>query len=250
MATYGSIEEIEYDGDRLRASAVRILMERIQQGRPIVLRRVCDGEMSEVSLCSWTNHVRRAGRDRFTTYCHGPCTLHHIWNSDVGIRLETGVRNDERNPVREWLASSVSSSDLLGLWRIQQQLDSIASRLQPVEVRHPAFVTGAIQAGGGPTHYDDYENFALMVCGSKTFYLAEPAALQHLPIRGQRSNERLGVNPFNRASLAPGSSSAHLDEVPFGTWLTSTLNSGDMLYLPARYWHWVYSEPHTIMTNV
>ena len=248
MATHRAVDILDYSGHRLDTSTIRSLMEAVREMRPLVLRRAYPVN-NEVTR-SWVSYVQGSVVDRFTTYRHGPQTLHCVWNSDAGIRLEAGVQQCEVNPVRAWLDVAPPGSGTHELRCVQRQLDSIAARLRPAEVRYPAFVTGKLQAGGGPTHYDEYENFAMMVCGSKTFYLAEPDALSNLPVRGQRTNERLGANPFNRVSLAPGSSSAHLDEVAPDVWMLATINPGDILYLPLGYWHWVYSEPHTVMTNV
>ena len=79
-----------------------------------------------------------------------------------------------------------------------------------------------------------------------------------LPRRGA-FNERLGVNPFDDIKYNRTSSGALLGELdicgddgsPFaGQWHLAALEAGDVLILPAYHWHWVWSVPHTVMTNV
>jgi|TARA_B110000046_G_scaffold8412_1_gene8574 ribosomal protein L16 Arg81 hydroxylase len=121
------------------------------------------------------------------------------------------------------------------------------------KVEHPAFVNGASDKGkepcGGPTHFDDYNNFALVVCGSKKFYVAAHSTFKNMPIRGMESNQRLGVNPFNACTFAPMGSPFAVDETKINEWAYASLQSGDILYVPKTYWHWVQSTPRTIMTN-
>ena len=60
------------------------------------------------------------------------------------------------------------------------------------------------------------------------------------PRNGKR-NERLDVNP-----LIPGP----YTEPPLAQWRLANLGPGDLLYLPRGWWHYVVSEPHSVMTNV
>ena len=47
----------------------------------------------------------------------------------------------------------------------------------PSILRRPAFVTGLVQAGGGPAHFNEYNNIALVLCGRKRFFVAPYAAM-------------------------------------------------------------------------
>eukprot|EP00966_Prymnesium_polylepis_P123564 2856950-Prymnesium_polylepis.1 len=59
--------------------------------------------------------------------------------------------------------------------------------------------------------------------------------------RNGKRNERLDVNPF-----IPGPHT----EPPLAHWQIANLGPGDLLYLPCGWWHYVVSEPHSVMTNV
>ena len=109
-------------------------------------------------------------------------------------------------------------------------------------MRRPAFATGLIAVGGGPAHFDDYNNAALLLAGNKSFFIAPPNAMtwEDGPRNGKR-NERLDVNP-----LIPGP----YTEPPLAQWRLANLGPGDLLYLPRGWWHYVVSEPHSVMTNV
>ena len=101
-------------------------------------------------------------------------------------------------------------------------------------LQRPSFVTGTILSGGGPTHYDDYHSIVLLLAGEKTFHIAPPHSFDGRYGKGKK-NERLDKTPFD--------DSCHL-------WRRADLRAGDVLFLPAGWWHYVSSTPHCIMTNI
>ena len=116
-------------------------------------------------------------------------------------------------------------------------------------MRHPAFVTGRISDGAGSTHYDDYHNFALMAVGCKVFYISKSTGGSPVDIavvHGEE-HERRGVNPYNSTAFAPLGCLQHVSP---DEWTVAVLEPGDVLYLPKGDWHWVYSDPNAVMTNV
>ena len=158
----------------------------------------------------------------------------------------------EGNAVRTWLSSAPAGSSVHQLYLVQRQLDAFAADLSVDRstTRYPSFVTGQVTDGGGTTHFDEYSNFALVITGRKTFYIARShsnSPINLATVRGKDTHERRGVNPYNALAFAP---LRQLDEVPAGLWSVADLHPGDILYLPYGDWHWVYSTPHAVMTNV
>ena len=170
----------------------------------------------------------------------GRQTLATMWGSPM--RLEHDLRDTSTpNPVMTWLSAAPRGSVVARVWQLQQQLEGVAASHGPI-LRRPAFATGLIPVGGGPAHFDEYSNTALVIAGRKTFFICPPRAMawQDGQLNG-KYNERLDVNPF-----VPG---PH-PEPTLGQWRLADLHPGDVLYLPAGWWHYVVSEPHSIMTNV
>ena len=124
------------------------------------------------------------------------------------------------------------------------QLEGVAAAHRPI-LRRPAFATGLVRSDGRDviTHFDDYNNTALVLIGIKTFLIAPPDAMswEDGPQNGNR-NERLDVNPFIRGRRYP--------EPTLAQWQRADLSAGDVLYFPSGWWHHVVSTSHTLMTNV
>ena len=255
--------------------ANRLVMEAYRTGRPLILRCPLTEQENKQLYDEWREYVCSDKRE-YPTQGRGPRTLYDIWTSDLGIRHEGGLKDTTvgrkrkrssvelaLNPVRDWLEHASRDRDSIGriLWRRQLWIDGLAERIKRLElkkhqdnedaksVRHPSFIAGRIKPGGGPTHYDEYQNLALLVMGQKTFYTAEHDKFVDQPIRGNEANERLGVNPFNSTEYVIGNSSLSLDRVDACNWMVGSLTPGDILFLPRSFWHWVWSQPKTIMTN-
>eukprot|EP00966_Prymnesium_polylepis_P016382 377713-Prymnesium_polylepis.1 len=141
-----------------------------------------------------------------------------------------------------WLSTAPLGSVAARFWQLQQQLEELAASHSPI-LRRPAFATGLVPTGsGGITHFDEYNNTALVLAGTKTFLIAPPNAMSwgDGPGNGNR-NERLDVDP-----LVLG----RYPEPPSQQWQRAMLGCGDVLYLPSGWWHHVVSTSHSLMTNV
>ena len=219
----------------------------------------------------------RSLRDSWTSYVHqdqmqyqtvnltaAKKTLREVWESSM--RIEQGLKNDHDNPVMSWLKSP--SADLLTRQMMDrlEQLKSLAYahahrvRVARKHVEFKSFIAGVdIMAGGGPCHFDEYDNFAMVLTGMKIFYHAPPEAFASVQRNEGEYNERLTVNPFDDVTLnrlRSGQPLGKLDTVdrngsPLSDrWKMAVLRPGDILLLPHRWWHWVWSEPGTVMVNV
>lgn len=236
---------------RLRAS--------IRSGTPLLVKLSLSADDRCELLRDWCSHVQQHWRGRYQTqtpgYGNGVLPLGEVWNTPQ--RIESGLNGETANPLRDWLdTSSDSSSALHQMAQVQDQLDAIAAEwCQELHstIETKAFIAGCIEPSGGPTHYDVYDNLALVLTGSKIFYHAPHPAFEGVDQHG-RENERLSINPFDELSLNDPLNVLHT-HAPEGTplaplWREATIEAGDILFLPHRWWHWVWSTRHTVMTNV
>lgn len=194
------------------------------------LRREWARFVSESNNRYRTNQGPKTDRsDGGSTHSVKAVRLRDMW--DKPVRIETlGKGNDDPNPVIDWMKSSPPTSVATLFETYQLQLKSIVDRcFGDVETVEPAFVTGAIRPGGCTTHFDEYDNMALVVLGRKTFFIT--------------AHENITKRPKHN----------EVDDTPFDgverEWLRVELLAGDALYLPAGWWHYVESVPHTVMTN-
>ena len=222
------------------------------RGVPLVIRSVMSVMDKQLLQNSWEQTVARdtgayqvnAGvqTDRVdgkSAHCPGLLPLRRIWSE--ARRMEVGLKEKEKgdpNPVLAWVQEcSQFESVLRPVSQLLAELKTILCQTRKRStIREPAFVAGTIQPGGGPTHFDNYENLATVLVGRKTFYIAKPSTFADAPKLGKK-NERLGVSPHDRLS----------SEVE--QWQVAHLEAGDTLYLPLGWWHFVDSVPHTVMTN-
>ena len=169
-------------------------------------------------------------------------TLATMWDSPM--RLEHDLQDTTtQNPVMSWLSTAPRGSVAERFWQLQQQLEELAASHRPI-LRRPAFATGLVRSDGRGivTHFDDYNNTALVLAGMKTFLIAPPNSMSREdgPRNGNR-NERLDVNPLVLGRHR---------EPSLAQWQMAMLGCGDVLYLPSGWWHHVLSTSHSVMTNV
>ena len=106
----------------------------------------------------------------------GRQTLATMWDSPM--RLEHDLQDTTTpNPVMTWLSTAPPGSVAARFWQLQQQLEELAASHRPI-LRRPAFATGLVPTdGGGITHFDEYNNTALVLAGVKTFLIAPPNSM-------------------------------------------------------------------------
>ena len=160
-------------------------------------------------------------------------SLHEAWRAPY--RIETQLdRHDDGSPVHEWLWSTRSNPLLLSAGRLEATLHRLATCCcgGQCEILRPSFITGCIFPGGGPTHYDNYNSWALLLVGYKSFYVLAPEELA----------DATSGEPNQHPLLDPSES-----QLP---WRRYDLRPGDVFFLPAGWWHYVVSTPHCVMTNI
>ena len=105
------------------------------------------------------------------------------------------------NPVQRWMQHSSPDSNAMLLARLDDQLSEIAARsaLPGTPLLSPSFITGRVNVGDpGQVHWDDYDSFALVVLGCKTFFIAPPSAFSSASsTRRGHSHVLPGLSPFD-----------------------------------------------------
>jgi hypothetical protein len=256
ISEWRSVGVVVDDGSvgRLSARADAQLQEAILHKYPLVIRHRQTSRDSPSLRDSWRRFVAQdseqyqvnqgAKTDNLSgasSHSPGLLPLAQVWCE--ARRLEVGLKDTRRgqtNPVIKWLRHCPRSEpEARGVSKLLDHLRRLVMINSQVSsrIREPAFVTGTVQPGGGSTHFDDYDNLAVVLVGHKTFYIAPPPTFWDAPLEG-KYNERLGVSPHDRLT-----SNAE-------DWEVAHLTAGDMLYLPVGWWHFVDSQPRTVMTNI
>ena len=239
----------------LTAPVLQRLLAAMRDGNPLIIRlQLSAAERSEL-LREWSDYVidHRSELCQTSDGTAPRTSLGEVW--DTPHRIEIGLHDEVEDPLREWLqATAARGSVRYRMQRVQLQLDDIARtwcRRVRTDQETKAFITGRIEPGGGPTHFDEYDNLAFVLTGSKVFYHAVPSAFTRVDLHG-RKHERLSVNPFDEVALnlVPILDTHDLDgNLLAPLWRAAALDAGDILFLPHHWWHWVWSQPHTVMTN-
>jgi len=103
--------------------------------------------------------------------------------------------------------------------------------------------TGAAANARTILHFDQYDNMFMQLAGRKTFILYDPLEGGHLypfPVH----------HPLDRSAQAQaeGASPPHLPRASSAAGVRVTLEPGDVLVLPAYWWHEVITEPGAELT--
>ena len=240
-------------GGTLARDSLERLLVALDSSSPLIIHQTAIAKAQLATRNSWVEFLAQdegvyqvnegAKTDRHdgaSVHCPGLLTLRQIWLEPR--RMEVGLKIKERgdgNPVIKWLQQRRRAEPTLALaGRLLAQLRSVLSGARGrSKLLEPAFVAGSVRPGGGPTHFDDYDNLALVLVGRKTFYVAPPSTFRDSPRLG-KSNERKGVSPHDRLTS------------DMSQWQVAHLQAGDILYLPKGWWHYVDSIPQKVMTNV
>jgi hypothetical protein len=248
---FGSSEALEgvLVGDspfELGGEAREGLVSAFAQGQPVLIKGGVGAAGKRELVESWARYVETDGRRNFTInpvksdagpgedppHARSGLSLQQIWNGRCRLETQLG-RGLDGSPVHEWL-SSRDGALVSAACALEAELSSLGRQMCDGGdgMLRPSFVLGSVYArGGGPTHYDTYHSWAMLLVGRKTFYVLPHKTLRKS--RGGKPHERTDVNPSHR-------------RLP---WRRFDLDPGDVFFLPAGWWHFVVSDPQTIMTN-
>ena len=92
-----------------------------------------------------------------------------------------------------------------------------------------------------PTHFDSYENMLICLCGTKRLWLYPPSDARFLyPASGDKADaSRAASPPFQHFGEFSAEMRATFPDVAYACPLEVNLCAGDVLYLPACWWHCV-----------
>jgi hypothetical protein len=214
--------------------------------QPVLIRGGCGAAEERGLVESWTRYVEIDGRRHFTInpvksdagpgeetpHARSGLSLRQIWHGRCRLETQLGKGSDG-SPVHEWL-SSRDGALVSAACGLEAELSSLGRLMCDGgdSVLRPSFVLGSVYArGGGPTHYDTYHSWAMVLVGRKSFYVLPHETLRKS--KGDKPHERSDVDPSHR-------------DLP---WRRFDLEPGDVFFLPAGWWHFVVSDPQTIMTN-
>ena len=90
------------------------------------------------------------------------------------------------------------------------------------------------------THFDNLENLLLCVCGTKRLWLYPPSDAPSLyPASARERTTRADAPPFRTLDELPSELRATFGEIAHASPIEVNLVAGDLLYLPACWWHCV-----------
>jgi hypothetical protein len=250
-------------GDPLRvaASSIRLIVEHMKRGEPVHLRANLSTHDVAALMSSWAAFVRSHGCQYVFRGGSASGNLQRLWDRRESLSLEVGLpsRTDQPhrncllpNPVLEWLHRESGGDIESRVLRLQSRIAALlaAASGSAADVAHPAFVTGAVHDTGGPLHFDAYHNVCLLTHGRKLILHAPHDAVVQSPLDDHgapaaicgAANERRDIHP-----LRPGDT-PYAEPSP-GSFELTELLPGDIFFLPSERWHWVRSDPFTVMTS-
>jgi len=185
---------------------------------------------------AWDLHVRTTRMLTYKTASQNTegaqKTLLQAWEgAGLSIQHDLDDAASVDNPVLDFLRMHPGLK-FHGLWvRLEEWIKCHRGNIS----RRPAFVNGS-KVKPTTTHFDDYASVALVLMGAKTFHIAAPSRVHHT---GRGMLHESSATPYK-----PGT--AREQEVP-QPFMRVQMRAGSLLYLPPRWWHYVESQPKTIM---
>ena len=207
----------------------------VDRSKPFLIRLSDAAADSAALRHTWDRHVRTCelSYKAATQHVEGTRkTLHQAWDED-GLAIQHDLDDEacSSNPVVDFLRAHPELK-LSGMWsRLEEWLEA---HIGPI-VRRPAFINGS-QVRPTTTHYDDYTSVAVVLAGAKTFYVAAPK-LVHQTGRGM-------LHESSASPHKPGTSREQAVPQPF---VRMQVDAGSILCLPRGWWHYVESQPRTVM---
>ena len=192
---------------------------------------------------SWETHIKTAGNVKpggykgeamkwwdFWTACS-----ERGWYATYGIH-ERGHSSQQDNVAWQWLKAAKGKTVTARRAKVAHTLATASQNEthDPRKTRYPYFAHGMLPPLDAETHFDDYDNTCYMLMGTKYFWIMHPQGLKKSKAKGTgRENERLDID-----------ARAHEG------WQMITAKAGDVIIIPAGWWHYVTSEPQTLMINI
>lgn len=217
------------------------------RGKPAIITNLFD-QIPSLSFCSPDELSNKLGNK-----------LVKINRSSDGIfRLDPKSGNFEHPPIvigfKEYIDKINSNETLEKLYMqqvpIREELPELMNHLkfpQYINLEHAEEINLWVGPGGNtsPLHYDQANNFFIQLYGLKSFWLSDPMQFYKLYPNScfskARHMSKINLNNPN-TNQYPKLLKAKFAKI--------TLHPGEMLFLPAFWWHQVYSIDTTVSINI
>jgi hypothetical protein len=173
MSEFKNCPEVSMGRTHLTLSRVAeaALRSSMVSAQPLVIRSALTERDAMALIDEWELFVAQDSSSYQMADGRGKQSLSTMWSTPM--RLEHDLQDTTTpNPVVTWLSSAQRGGVAARVWQLQQQVEEVAVSHGPI-LRRPAFATGLIPVGGGPAHFDEYDNTALVIAG-KVFSLSHP----------------------------------------------------------------------------
>ena len=232
----------EVKGQGGRDEVRKAVVEAVKDGRPTVVRGGRENRGREGVCASWEAWIGGKRKGVMPSdYMGQSVPWREFWEADKVWHVALGVRSDDvgadrENEVTRWLAGGMEAGVRALAGRVED-VGGLERELGGEEgaTRRTVFVHGAKPPKTGQVHYDAYSNVSVVLMGGKVLYAMDDATMRaSYGARGEggKLNERLDIDPRG-------------DD----RWSVVELGAGDVVHIPANVWHYVLSEPKTIMVG-
>jgi len=204
--------------------------------RPFLIRLSDVAADLDALQCAWEQHVEACSDAMFrglAPLTEGVCiSLAEAWRgSGMSIQHDLDEVPCTQNPVVDFLRQR-GELKLSSMWlRVESWIED---RIGPI-ARRPAFITGT-HSTTTMTHFDDSDSLVFVLKGAKTFHVARPETVKQT---GRRMMHESTAHPYKPGTIREQASPQPFERID--------VPAGGLLFLPARWWHFVESTPHTLM---
>ncbi len=200
--------------------------------RPAIITGLFDGQ--EATRWDLASLQRKLGSRVVQVAKHAEPRLY--WDPKAGLRIEPHTFDD-------FVERAFKRKDS-GYWYLQDDVNSFPQikddyRLPEMIARRNVWRAKFWLSGAGlitPLHYDPVETFHWVIRGSKRFVCYRPGVRNFYP------NDRRSTAPFISRVDPDGYDERQFPRFARAIPVEFSVEEGELLYLPAFWWHQVYSE--------
>ncbi|MEC7281905.1 MAG: cupin-like domain-containing protein [Verrucomicrobiota bacterium] len=206
------------------------------RSRPFLIRLSDVAADLEALQCAWEQHVAACSDTMFRGLSPltegGFISLAQAWRGGgMSIQHDLDDVPCTQNPVVDFLRQH-GKLKLSSMWcRVERWIEDRIGHI----ARRPAFITG-MHSTTTATHFDEYDSLVFVLKGAKAFHVARPEAVKQT---GRRMMHESTAHPYKPGTIREQASPQPFERID--------VPAGRLLFLPARWWHFVESTPNTLM---